>query len=95
MAHKRNTSTRQKHIPKRVCIACRQPSGKRELIRLVRTANGVEVDLTGKKAGRGAYLHPDPACWQVVLQSKRIEQALRTALSADDHRMQAKCRRIE
>jgi len=73
-------------VPQRLCIACREPAGKRELIRLVRTSEGVEIDLIGKKAGRGAYIHPDPTCWQVVLQSRRIEQALRTSLGAEEHR---------
>ena len=61
MAHK-NRGARRKHVPLRTCVACRQVAGKRELIRLVRTEKGVEVDKTGKKAGRGAYLHQRQAC---------------------------------
>ena len=70
-----------KHVPQRTCIACRQVAGKRSLLRLVRTENGVEVDPTGKKAGRGAYLHPYQTCWQAGLLHNRIEQALHTRLS--------------
>jgi predicted RNA-binding protein YlxR (DUF448 family) len=54
-------------------------------VRLVRTAEGtVEVDLSGKKAGRGAYLHPLRSCWEVVLKGNRIEQALRVKLTPAD-----------
>ena len=77
--------SRPKHVPQRTCIACREVSGKRGLIRLVRTPEGVQIDPTGKKlAGRGAYLHPQQRCWRQALESRRIEQALRTKLSAAD-----------
>lgn len=76
---------RVKHVPQRTCIACRKAGGKRGLVRLVRTAEGtVEVDLTGKKAGRGAYLHPVRSCWEIGLKGSRIEQALRTKLAQAD-----------
>jgi predicted RNA-binding protein YlxR (DUF448 family) len=61
--------------------------GKRALLRLVRTEQGVEIDPTGKKAGRGAYLHPYQSCWQAALRGNRIEQALRTRLSEQDRQM--------
>jgi predicted RNA-binding protein YlxR (DUF448 family) len=73
-----------KHVPQRTCIACRRVGGKRSLLRLVRTEAGVEIDPTGKKAGRGAYLHPYQVCWRAVLRGGRIEQALRTQLSPED-----------
>lgn len=71
-----------KHVPQRICIACRTVAGKRGLVRLVRVDGRVEVDPTGKRAGRGAYLHPNRTCWQTVIDSNRIEQALRTKLTA-------------
>lgn len=74
---------RTKHTPIRTCIACRQTQGKRSLIRLVRTAEGVCVDPTGKLAGRGAYVHNERACWEVAIKGGRLEQALRTRLGAD------------
>ena len=71
--------------PHRTCVACRSTSGKRELIRVVRTATGtVEVDLGGKKAGRGAYICPQANCWEAALKRGRLESALRTTISADD-----------
>jgi predicted RNA-binding protein YlxR (DUF448 family) len=43
-----------------------------------------EIDLTGKKAGRGAYLHPQAACWETALKRNRLEAALKTKLTPDD-----------
>ncbi len=70
-----------KHIPQRTCIACRKVEGKRTLIRLVRSEEKVEIDPTGKKAGRGAYLCANRQCWQIVLKGNRLDQVLRTKLS--------------
>ena len=73
------------HIPQRTCVACRKVKAKRELIRIVRTSDGnVEVDIIGKKAGRGAYLCRAPECWEVGLKGGRLEYALRTRLTQDN-----------
>ena len=53
-------------------------------MRIVRTAQGVEVDSTGKKPGRGAYLCHQADCWQEALRKNRLDAALKTKLSADD-----------
>jgi len=77
-------STRR-HIPQRTCVACRKVSIKQELVRLVRIADGsVEVDTSGKKAGRGAYLCRARECWEIGLQSSRLEHVLRTTLTPDN-----------
>ena len=74
-----------KHIPQRTCVACRKVKTKRELIRLVRISNGtVEVDPSGKKAGRGAYLCQSPECWEDGLKRGRLEYNLRTALNQEN-----------
>lgn len=73
-----------KRIPQRTCIACRKVEGKKGLIRIIRGTNGVEVDPTGKKAGRGAYLCANNRCWQIALRTNRIEQALRTKITIDE-----------
>jgi hypothetical protein len=78
-----NPNGRSKHIPIRTCIGCRQSQGKRTLIRLVRTAEGICIDPTGKQSGRGAYVHRDPACLEAALKGGRLEQALRTTISAE------------
>ncbi|MFC1871740.1 RNase P modulator RnpM [Chloroflexota bacterium] len=73
-----------RRIPQRTCVACREVNGKRELIRLVRTADGgVEIDATGRKAGRGAYLCRSWQCWENGLKSGRLEHALKVSLTGD------------
>ena len=74
----------RKRIPQRTCVACRKISTKQELVRLVRISDGsVEIDTSGKKAGRGAYLCRAWECWQIGLQGSRLEHALRTTLTQD------------
>ncbi len=74
-----------KHIPQRTCLACRQVKAKRELMRLVRVADGsIEVDVNGRKAGRGAYLCPTQECWEVGLKSNRLDYCLRTRLTQEN-----------
>ena len=71
--------------PQRTCVACRSTSGKRELLRVVRTPEGgVVADPTGKRAGRGAYLCNRLECWQTALRKGRLDIALRVTLSPDD-----------
>lgn len=71
-----------RHVPQRMCVVCREVQGKRALIRIVRTpADGVLVDATGKRAGRGAYLCQRRSCWQRALSSNALNRALRTTLT--------------
>jgi predicted RNA-binding protein YlxR (DUF448 family) len=72
-------------VPQRSCVACRRARPKRELVRLVRTGRGdVEVDITAKKAGRGAYLCRDRACWEKALKGTGLEKALRCNLTREN-----------
>jgi predicted RNA-binding protein YlxR (DUF448 family) len=58
---------------------------KRELIRVVCLPSGeVEIDLTGKKSGRGAYLCVDRSCWEEALNASRLDYALKTKLKPED-----------
>jgi len=56
---------------------------KRSLTRIVRSQEGVGIDLEGKKSGRGAYLHDLRSCWQLGLDG-RLAHALKTEISAKD-----------
>ncbi|MBI2845616.1 MAG: YlxR family protein [Chloroflexi bacterium] len=70
-----------KSIPQRTCVGCFQVRPKREMVRIVRTPEGnIEIDPTGKKNGRGAYLHRDRSCWETALEKNRLEYALKTPL---------------
>lgn len=79
----KKTQKRMKHVPQRTCIGCRSILAKRELVRLVRTPDGVLVDLSGKAAGRGAYVHNIRSCWQQALKGP-INHALRTEITMED-----------
>lgn len=56
---------------------------KRQLIRIVRSPDGVQVDPKGKLAGRGAYLHDRRSCWEKGLKGA-LTRALKTELDAED-----------
>ena len=76
---------RQKHIPLRTCVACRETKAKRELLRVVRTPDGhVVLDATGKKSGRGAYLCAKLSCWETAIKKKRLEQEFEMTISEED-----------
>lgn len=80
-------NTRLKHIPQRTCIGCHETKPKRELVRIVRTQNGaVEIDPTGKRSGRGAYLCKAKTCWKEGLKRERLERALRTEIAAENRK---------
>lgn len=52
-----------KKIPMRMCTGCGEMFDKRELVRVVKSPEGeVSLDLTGKKAGRGAYVCKNADC---------------------------------
>ncbi len=73
-----------KKIPMRQCVGCREMKPKRELVRVVRSAQGeISVDFRGKAPGRGAYLCPDPACLKRAIRSKALERNLNAAIPQD------------
>lgn len=74
---------RMKHVPQRTCVGCRTVLPKRQMVRIVRNANGVRIDPTGKLAGRGAYLHDQRDCWERGLRGA-LAHALRVELSTED-----------
>ena len=74
---------RVKHVPQRSCVGCREVLPKRSLVRIVRTPEGVQVDPTGKIAGRGAYLHNVRSCWEKGLKGP-LANALKTELTSQD-----------
>jgi len=70
---------RPKHEPLRSCMGCGAKRPKRELVRVVRTPSGaVEIDPTGRRAGRGAYVCPTIECLKAAVKGKRLERALET-----------------
>jgi predicted RNA-binding protein YlxR (DUF448 family) len=67
-----------------MCIACRDRASKRALTRIVRSPEGdINVDPTGKRNGRGAYLCSDRRCWERALATDLLARALKTEIQAD------------
>ena len=60
-------------IPIRTCIGCQCKKPKKEMIRIIRTPEGnIEIDRTGKKSGRGAYLCSNVECLDIALRKNKI-----------------------
>ncbi|MGB1251205.1 MAG: RNase P modulator RnpM [Candidatus Promineifilaceae bacterium] len=84
---KKKQPRRQKHVPQRTCVACRNKYDKRQITRIVRTTSDddgmsrVVIDSTGKRNGRGAYLCDNPACWQNAIKRNMLNIALKTELT--------------
>ena len=70
-----------KSIPMRTCIACREVKPKKEMLRVVRTAEGeILADPTGKLAGRGAYICGSEECAKRLIKNKLLNRAFKTAI---------------
>ena len=71
-----------KKIPMRQCLGCNEHKPKAELMRVVRTPDGLtELDFTGKKSGRGAYVCKSLSCLRKARKSKRLEKNLDCEIS--------------
>lgn len=71
-----------KKIPMRQCVGCGEMKDKRELIRIIRTAEGdITIDRTGKKNGRGAYLCDDRACLEKAVKTKGLDRSFKEKIS--------------
>ena len=71
-----------KKIPMRMCVACREMQAKKDLMRVVRTAEGeLRLDTTGKLNGRGAYLCRDAACMNKAIKTHALERALEAPMT--------------
>ena len=74
----------KKKKPERTCIACNEQKEKQELLRIVKSKDGIiEVDLTGKKSGRGAYICKSEDCLNKVIKSKRLEKVFEKEITTD------------
>ena len=62
------------HIPTRTCIGCGVKKGKNDFIRIVKKDAQIEIDKTGKKEGRGAYICESIECFEKAYKTKKIEK---------------------
>lgn len=73
-----------KKKPARTCMACNEQKEKNDLIRIVKSKDGIiDVDLTGKKSGRGAYICKSEACLDKLIKSKRLERIFEQEISSE------------
>ena len=67
---------KQRKIPMRMCVGCREMKPKRELLRVVKSPEGeISFDLTGRKPGRGAYVCFSAECLKRAIKQKQLERA--------------------
>lgn len=67
-----------KKIPLRQCVGCSEMKGKKEMMRVLKTAEGdIVLDMSGKKNGRGAYLCMKGECLKMARKNKGLERSLK------------------
>ena len=77
---------KEKKIPERRCVGCGISFPKKDLIRVVRLPDGgAELDPTGKKAGRGAYICRSAECLKKARKAKRLERNLEVTISDEGY----------
>ena len=70
-----------KKIPLRQCIGCGEMKSKKEMIRVLKTAEDeIVLDATGRKNGRGAYLCPSMDCFKKAVKNKGLVRSFKTAI---------------
>ena len=74
----------KRKMPVRQCVGCQEMKNKKEMIRIIRT-NEQEflLDTTGKKNGRGAYLCPDPECFEKAVKNKGLERSFKMSIPSE------------
>lgn len=73
-----------RRIPQRTCIGCREKKDKKDLIRIVRSKEGIiTLDKTGKANGRGAYICDNIECLEKAIKSKALERTFEMEISED------------
>ena len=67
-----------KKIPLRQCVGCGEMKSKKEMMRVLKTAEGpIVLDVTGKKNGRGAYLCLSEECLKKARKNKGLERSFK------------------
>lgn len=72
---------KQRKVPMRKCVVTNQSYPKKELVRVVRTTEGnVEIDPSGKKNGRGAYVVMEPDVVKKAWDQHILDRHLKVAI---------------
>ena len=74
----------KKKSPQRQCIGCGEMKNKKDMIRILKTAEGDFIlDATGKKNGRGAYLCFDKNCLEKAIKSRGLDRSFKMPVSGE------------
>ncbi len=74
----------KRKVPMRKCIGCGEMKPKKELLRILRTEDeGIVLDTTGKKNGRGAYICYSRDCLLRAVKNKGLERSFKQAVPAE------------
>ena len=77
---------KEKKVPLRMCVGCREMKPKKELLRVVKAPDGaVSIDLSGRKPGRGAYVCHSAECLKKAIKQRQLERAFECALGDEVH----------
>lgn len=75
---------KERKIPLRKCSGCGEMKPKTDLVRVVRSPEGeLSMDLTGRKAGRGAYVCRSIDCLRTARKARRLERSFACAIPAE------------
>lgn len=70
-----------KKVPLRQCVGCGEMKSKKEMMRVIKTAeDGIVIDTTGRKNGRGAYVCVSQECLQKARKNKGLERSLKMSI---------------
>lgn len=70
-----------KKIPLRQCVGCGEMKGKKDMMRVLKTAEGdMCLDVTGKKNGRGAYVCKSKDCLKLARKNKGLERSFKMSI---------------
>lgn len=69
-----------KKIPMRKCTGCNEMREKKSMIRVLKCEDGIVLDATGKKNGRGAYLCRSAECFSKAVKNKGLERSLKVQI---------------
>ena len=70
-----------KKIPMRKCVGWQEMKSKKEMMRVLKTSEDTfELDATGKKNGRGAYLCFSKECFEKAVKNKGLERSFKQAI---------------
>ncbi|MCI7149269.1 MULTISPECIES: RNase P modulator RnpM [Lachnospiraceae] len=68
-------------IPMRKCVGCQEMKSKKEMLRILKTAeNEFVLDATGRKNGRGAYLCFSKECLEKARKNKGLERSFKQTI---------------